>query len=1231
VTSTSPSAALHSSVLGGLPLAAGSVVTLDDPLGAAIVDVLAGDLRRAATRCAAIAEGTDDPRLRARAASWGGAVASLRANTAPGDVGVGGIELVARATELWTSPSRPEVIPDEVALECEVVGTLLPHLRTARTLLGPTLVDVDRDGAVREVSERLDAIEARSSAVDDRTLVWWCHRSRADLLDRAGDTEGAAAALERAFAAAEGDRLATAATHLLVGDRALAPTTSPEAADHVLFDGGTETSALPWALERREADPAPRDLVRAADAYDAATALVGPGEPARLVLDLRTALLAAAHGDHGAAVRGCDEVTAAADGLGDRWSANAARLHGLLARVGAGAATGASPAPEEIGRWGADEGSFSYAFGLGLVLARAGRGWLVRLGDPDRALACHRLARRLFTALGAVTQVGQSIADEGAVLAAIGARSAATTRFEQAATDHLARTGHPTRGPDAWRRGATLAVRVHNLRLTEGDATALRRSAERLRAVGEQVPPGGEDVTDHALLHLVRELAAGAEVHAILAEGDAARERGDDQNAAARYEDALSVAVAAGDHLARAASAARLRRTEEAAAAYRDHEAAAAEDLASRVAELRELLGDGADALIAGSDPTGPVLRQAAAFHTRIGATADAGRAFDALDEVEPGWVEVEERPWELLSDHGHVREELGDLDRATELHERATETLLQRAGRVTRDELQVALNEGSGRVFGRAARAALRRAEEAGDPLGEAATRAFVLAEQGRARALAQLLSAGAGAVAPRSATDQQTGPGEAGMADPGAVGRWSAASAQVELFGQLLSAEYGVSRPDPERIVALQQRIAAAEAALATATDEVRTGAPHLFEALTPPAPVTVEEVAGFLPPGAVLVSYLAVDDDLLTFAVTSEGLAAARRQRVGAWRLHGDLRRFAAGCASGGPWAEAARAIAAVLLDPIAEVIEGASELTFVPTGAAHGAPLHALPWGEGLLVDHAPVALLPTAASLRHLRPPVVPPAAPVLVVGDPEDPVATGPGGVVSPAPMLPGAHLEAVVVAAHLGAGPPILGADATTAAVLERLGAARTVHVAAHATVDPVAPLASAILLAHGDTLRVADLVGPRLDADLVVLSACDTARGRVTGGDEVLGMVRALLAAGAGSAVVSLWPVDDRSTAVLLDRFAARLSSGVTPAAALREATRWFRSLDADGRSRAYVRLATGSVGDPGPPEEHGPGTLRSLVRSTVTTPPPAHPSQWAAFVYVGRHPGPVVTPAP
>jgi CHAT domain-containing protein len=100
-----------------------------------------------------------------------------------------------------------------------------------------------------------------------------------------------------------------------------------------------------------------------------------------------------------------------------------------------------------------------------------------------------------------------------------------------------------------------------------------------------------------------------------------------------------------------------------------------------------------------------------------------------------------------------------------------------------------------------------------------------------------------------------------------------------------------------------------------------------------------------------------------------------------------------------------------------------------------------------------------------------------------------------------------------------------------------------RVIHLATRGILDEKAPLLSSVLLAHGEQLNVYELMGLHLNADLVVLSACSTARGQITDGDDVIGLTRGLLAAGAKAVLVSLWPVSDLATTLFMGEFFRQL----------------------------------------------------------------------------------------
>jgi tetratricopeptide (TPR) repeat protein len=169
---------------------------------------------------------------------------------------------------------------------------------------------------------------------------------------------------------------------------------------------------------------------------------------------------------------------------------------------------------------------------------------------------------------------------------------------------------------------------------------------------------------------------------------------------------------------------------------------------------------------------------------------------------------------------------------------------------------------------------------------------------------------------------------------------------------------------------------------------------------------------------------------------------------------------------------------------------------------------------------------------------------------------------------------LPGTRREAEAIAALApdGQATLLLGASARRETVLgDRLRGYRYLHFATHGLIDAERPAASGLLLSTFDDasqptpgfLHLRDIYGLRLDADLVVLSGCRTAVGRIVRGEGLAGLSRGFLAAGVPRVIASLWPVDDRATAELAARFYRGLwEEGLAPAAALRQAQLHIRA---------------------------------------------------------------------
>jgi len=184
----------------------------------------------------------------------------------------------------------------------------------------------------------------------------------------------------------------------------------------------------------------------------------------------------------------------------------------------------------------------------------------------------------------------------------------------------------------------------------------------------------------------------------------------------------------------------------------------------------------------------------------------------------------------------------------------------------------------------------------------------------------------------------------------------------------------------------------------------------------------------------------------------------------------------------------------------------------------------------------------------------------------LIIGNPIMPSIWNPAtGQDEPLSSLPGAEAEAVAIAQALNTE-PLLWESASETAVTQQMPTASILHFATHGLLDYGDPTATgvrdfpgAIALAAGNgedgLLTAAEIYDLNLSAELVVLSACDTGRGRITG-DGVIGLSRSFIQAGVPQVMVSLWAVPDAPTAQLMTTFYEQRALTDSDAQALRQA---------------------------------------------------------------------------
>lgn len=268
------------------------------------------------------------------------------------------------------------------------------------------------------------------------------------------------------------------------------------------------------------------------------------------------------------------------------------------------------------------------------------------------------------------------------------------------------------------------------------------------------------------------------------------------------------------------------------------------------------------------------------------------------------------------------------------------------------------------------------------------------------------------------------------------------------------------------------------------------------------------------------------------------------------------------------------EILRQLYGLLIAPIAGHLPrpaSPGRVIFIPQDLLFLVPFPALldPKNQPLL-DHWMPATAPALGILDALPPPAggAWAGSEVLVAGNP----ALPPG--YESYSDLQGAEREAVAVAERLGAR-PLLREAATKEALIAAMPQTRLIHIASHGLLEHgrERDIPGALLLASemGDGLLTArEIATLKLRADLVVLSACETGSGRITG-DGVVGLARAFLGAGARGVVVSLWQVGDEATAPLMDDFYGFLAQGEDPAKALRASMLAARRRNPDPRTWA------------------------------------------------------------
>ena len=302
------------------------------------------------------------------------------------------------------------------------------------------------------------------------------------------------------------------------------------------------------------------------------------------------------------------------------------------------------------------------------------------------------------------------------------------------------------------------------------------------------------------------------------------------------------------------------------------------------------------------------------------------------------------------------------------------------------------------------------------------------------------------------------------------------------------------------------------------------------------------------------SALVEYIQLDGDLWVFVVTDstmdafplhcteaeiETLLEQIRFQVGALRnsAHLMLRHMPALVQR---MQRPLTQLHALLLGPVIPSI-GSRRLVIAPSKSLHYVPFHALFDGTQYVVEAREVVVTPSATLLHHCLARTVAPVRSALLLGKADEYAPRVADEVATVAPLFD----DAIV----------LIDGDATRAGLVRHAPHVDLVHIACHGHFRSDNPFFSALHLADG-WMVVRDAYDLRLNCALVTLSACETGLSAVAPGEDLVGLARGFLLAGAPSLLVSLWVVNDAATADLMATFYRELLAGARPAAALRHA---------------------------------------------------------------------------
>ena len=483
--------------------------------------------------------------------------------------------------------------------------------------------------------------------------------------------------------------------------------------------------------------------------------------------------------------------------------------------------------------------------------------------------------------------------------------------------------------------------------------------------------------------------------------------------------------------------------------------------------------------------------------------------------------------PYHVLC--AQVAERRLQWDEAYRQYELAAQELEDHQARLRHDDLRVTFFKGRQHAYESLVRLALDRMDPA-----KALEPAYAWCERARSRGLIELLSHYAPSI------QGQTG---------------QPLLAKINQLREELSIQYARSRPEAGPTASLSnfESIALKEQELARTLREVSSMYPE-YASLQQVSVATLDMLRALLPERTTLIEYFTTADEILTFIISRDDASVVRHLCTAAEvvalqeRLAFQLEKSTLGrdyvAARSGLILESTklhlRDLYRKLMAPFINRIR-TPHITVIPHGTLHFLPFHAFYDGEKYLVDRYEFSYAPSASILKYCLEKADVMETSALLVGVVDE--------------NTPFVREEISALNGLFPASRVLRDQAATRAAFIESSRTSSFVHIATHAIFRQDNPMFSRFKLADG-WITALDLFSMTCQTNLVTLSGCQSGMTEVTGSDDLLGLMRGFLYAGARSMLLSLWNVNDESTTALMIRFYQEWRQGAAKSAALRSA---------------------------------------------------------------------------